>query len=323
MSSSAIASAFANPDIPVELAANILFSMVRSGTPLLIVALGELVCERSGILNLGQEGMMLVGAVIGFIVAIHTGSLPLAVGAAAAAGVAMALLFGAVVIDLAANQVAAGLALTIVGTGLSSFLGATYVGRPLVGFAPVAIPVLSDIPVVGRMLFTHDVLVYLGFALFALVYRLLNHSRWGLIVNAVGESPRVAVAVGLPVRRVRYLAVAFGGAMAGLGGGYLSLAYTPFWADRMTTGKGWIALALVVFASWRVGRVILGAWLFGLASILTMVLQALGLSLAGNLLNILPYVATIAVLVILSHNQGRSKLVAPMSLGRPFRTGDS
>lgn len=305
----------------LDLLTNIFYAMVRTGTPLLLVALGELVCEKSGVLNLGQEGMMLFGAVIGFIVALSTGSLWLGVLLAIAAGMLLSLLFAAVALGFNANQVATGLALTIFGVGLSTFVGAAWVGKPLSGFEPIVIPLLADIPLVGRMLFAQDVLIYLSFALFALVTWVLLKSRIGLIIQAVGENPDAASAMGLPVLRVRTLAVLFGGAMAGLAGGYLSLAYTPMWAENMTAGRGWIALALVVFASWRVLRVLLGAYLFGLASILHLVAQGIGLSTPSNLLAMLPYVATIVVLVLLSRDAIKTRLYATVSLGQPWQPG--
>jgi general nucleoside transport system permease protein len=305
----------------LDLLSNIFYAMVRTGTPLLLVALGELVCEKSGVLNLGQEGMMLFGAVIGFIVALSTGNLWLGVLLAMSAGMLLSMLFAAVALGFNANQVATGLALTIFGVGLSTFVGAAWVGKPLTGFEPIAIPLLSEIPLIGRMLFDQDVLVYLSFALFGLVAWVLLKSRIGLIIQAVGENPDAASAMGLPVLRVRTLAVLFGGAMAGLAGGYLSLAYTPMWAENMTAGRGWIALALVVFASWRVLRVLLGAYLFGLASIIHLVAQGIGLSIPSNLLAMLPYVATILVLVLLSRDAIKTRLFAPVSLGKPWQPG--
>ena len=305
----------------LDLLTNILFAMVRCGTPLLLVALGELVCEKSGVLNLGQEGMMLFGAVVGFIAAIGTGSLWLGVLAAMAAGVVLSALFALVALGCNANQVATGLALTIFGIGLSSFVGAAWVGKPLAGFEPVAIPLLGALPVLGKVLFSQDLMVYLSFALFALIAWALLKSRIGLVLQAVGENPDAASAMGLPVLRVRTLAVLFGGAMAGMAGAYLSLAYTPMWAENMTAGRGWIALALVVFASWRVFRVLLGAYLFGLASILHLVAQGVGLAIPANLLAMLPYVATILVLVLLSRDAVRTRLFAPVSLGQPWKGG--
>lgn len=305
----------------IDLISNILYAMVRTGTPLLLVALGELVCEKSGVLNLGQEGMMLFGAVIGFIAATVSGNLWVGVLFACLAGMLLSMLFGFVALKLNANQVATGLALTIFGIGLSSFIGASWVGKPLQGFNPVEIPLLSHIPVIGAMLFKQDALVYVSFVLFAIIAWVMLKSRVGLVIQAVGENPNAASALGLPVLTVRMLSVLFGGAMAGLAGGYLSLAYTPMWAENMTAGRGWIALALVVFASWRVFRVILGAWLFGLTSILHLVAQGLGLDVSSSLLAMLPYVATILVLIILSRDGLRTKLYAPVSLGKPWQPG--
>ena len=300
-----------------DLIANILFATIRMGTPLLIVAIGELVCEKSGVLNLGQEGMMLMGAVVGFMVAFHTDSLIIGFVAAIIAGAIMSLLFALVTLQFYANQVATGLALTILGVGLSGFIGRDYVGEAL-SIATFQIPILSSIPFLGKVFFSHDLLVYLSIGLAITVYWLIKSTRAGLILKAVGESPESAQSLGLPVLKVRYIAIIFGGAMAGLAGGYLSLIDTPLWAENMTAGRGWIALALVVFASWRVERAVLGAYLFGFMSIMHLVLQSLGLSVPSNLLATLPYVATIVVLVLLSRNQQRIKLFAPMSLGKSF-----
>jgi ABC-type uncharacterized transport system permease subunit len=301
----------------MDLIANILFATIRTGTPLLIVAIGELVCEKSGVLNLGQEGMMLMGAVAGFIVAFHTDSLAVGFLAAIIAGALMSLLFGVVAMQLYANQVATGLALTILGVGLSAFIGRGYVGESLPSM-DFQIPLLSSIPFFGKVLFSHDLLVYFSIVLAVAVYWFFKSTRAGLIVKAVGESPESAQSIGLSVLKVRYCAVVFGGAMAGLAGGYLSLLDTPLWAENMTAGRGWIALALVVFASWRVERAVFGAYLFGFMSIMHLVLQSFGLSVSSNLLATLPYVATIVVLVFLSKNQARIKLFAPMSLGKAF-----
>ena len=306
----------------IDLITNIVFAAIRTGTPLLMVALGELVCEKSGVLNLGQEGMMLMGAVSGFIAAFHTGSIAAGFLAAIIAGIGMALLFGCVALSLNASQVASGLALSIFGVGLSGFVGSNYVGKPLEGLGALAIPGLSDIPLLGQAFFSHDILVYLSVLLCGLVYYFFKRTHAGLIVKAVGESPTSAQAIGLPVLAVRYLAVMFGGAMAGVAGAYLSLVYTPLWADNMTAGRGWIALALVVFASWRAERVILGAYLFGAASIMHLVLQDYDLAISPNLLATIPYVTTILVLVALSTNQARVKLHTPASLGKAFHRSD-
>jgi len=302
----------------IDLIANILFATIRTGTPLLIVALGELVCEKSGVLNLGQEGMMLMGAVIGFIAAVNADSLTAGFICAILAGIAMSLIFGFITMNLNANQVATGLALTIFGTGLSGFVGLNYVGVAVEGVEAMVIPGLASIPLLGQALFSHDIFVYLSIIMCVAVYFFFKSTRAGLIVKAVGESPESAQAIGLSVLKVRYLAIMFGGGMAGLAGAYLSLVYTPLWADNMTAGRGWIALALVVFASWRVERLLLGAYLFGAASIVNLILQGYNVSISPNLLATLPYVATILVLVALSSNQAKIKLFAPVSLGKPF-----
>ncbi|WP_339670936.1 ABC transporter permease [Dasania marina] len=306
----------------IDLIGNILHLTIRAGTPLLIVALGELVCEKSGILNLGQEGMMLMGAVVGFIAGYHSGSVIVGFTCALLAGMAMSLLFGFIAMQLNANQVATGLALTIFGTGLSGFIGLNYVGESLTGLSELSFWGLNEIPLLGHIFFSHDIIVYISIAIAVAVYFFFKSSRAGLIVKAVGESPESAQAIGLPVLKVRYLAIMFGGAMAGMAGAYLSLVITPLWADNMTAGRGWIALALVVFASWRVERVLLGAYLFGFAGILNLVLQGMGVSTSPNLLATMPYIATIVVLVLLSRNQTKIKLFAPMSLGKHFHTSD-
>lgn len=299
----------------------ILAATLRAGTPLILAALGELVTEKSGVLNLGVEGMMLVGAVSAIIATHGTGSYPLGVLAGILAGTAMALLFGVLTLSLRANQVAAGLALTIFGIGLSAFLGLEFRDRPLEGIKPVHIPVLSELPVVGRLLFGHDIVVYLSLALFVAVAWFLRRTRGGLVLRAVGEAPEAAHALGHPVLAVRYAATAFGGAMAGLAGAYLTLAYTPMWSDHMTAGRGWIALALVVFATWNPWRVLLGAYLFGGVTIAQLHLQAQGVAVSSHILSMLPYVATILVLVVISRDATRIKLNAPAALGKPFDPG--
>jgi len=302
----------------IDFITQILFAAIKTGTPLLLIALGEVVCEKSGVLNLGQEGMMLMGAVVGFLAAYTTGSAGLGVIAAILMGSTMSLIFAFLVLHLGANQVATGLALTIFGTGLSAFVGSDVVGQTVQGFQPIIIPVLSDIPVLGKVLFTHDLLVYASIVIAITIAFITNKTRIGLILKAVGENPNAANAIGIKVLRVRYLAVLFGGAMAGLSGAYMSLVYTPMWIENMTSGRGWIALALVVFASWRVGNIVLGAYLFGLASIMHLVLQGMGWSISSNLLAMLPYVATVIVMVIISADQFKEKLLAPRSLGKPF-----
>ena len=302
----------------INLITNILFAMILTGTPLLLVALGEMVCEKSGVLNLGQEGMMLMGAVAGFIAMYHTDNHFLGFVFAMLVGMAMSLLFGFIALHLNANQVAAGLALTIFGTGLSAFLGNDYEGKQITVLPALMETDLQNIPIIGKALFAQNAIVYLSWILIVVVYLFFRYHRQGLSVRAVGEDPTVASNIGLPVMRIRYLSVMFGGAMAGLAGGYLSIAYTPMWTEGMVSGKGWIALTLVVFASWRIERIILGAYLFGFASIMHLVAQGLNWSISSNLLAMMPYVATLVVLVMLSRDKQRLKLFEPMALGKPW-----
>ena len=295
----------------------VLVTIFSAATPLVIAAIGELVTERAGVLNLGVEGMMITGAAAGFAVAILTDSSALGVLGGMAAGVALSSLFGVLVIFLAANQVATGLALTILGTGLSGLIGAGFIGLKREATAHLSIPLLSDLPLVGKLLFGQDFFVYAGWALVVAVAWFLTKSRAGLTLRAVGENHASAHALGIPVRRIRFLAVLFGGACSGLAGAYLSLAYTPFWAPGMTGGRGWIALALVVFASWRPVRAFAGALLFGGATVLQLHAQAASLGVPGQLLTAVPYLATIIALVVLSLRRRRGS-VAPASLGLSF-----
>jgi simple sugar transport system permease protein len=299
----------------------ILAAMVRAATPLVFAALGELVTERSGVLNLGLEGMMLMGAVAAFAVAHGGGGAVLSIAAGAAAGMAMAALFAFLALGLRANQVACGLALSIFGVGLSAFLGKNLVGTPVDALSALPLPGLSQIPVVGKALFDHDALVYLSVLAAPAIHVFLFRSRAGLILRAVGENHDAAHSIGFAVLRVRLLAVLFGGAMAGLGGAYLSLAYTPLWVENMTSGRGWIALALVVFATWRPARVLLGAYLFGGVTILQLHAQNWGIGVSSQILAMLPYLATVAVLVLISRDESKIKLNAPACLGKVFHSG--
>ncbi len=296
----------------------ILITIVAASTPLLIAALGELVAERAGVLNLGVEGMMAMGAVCGFAGAVTFNSTIVGVGLGILVGAAMAALFALVVLGFAANQVGAGLALTIFGLGLSGLIGAPFVGARRDPVEPVVAPILSDIPYVGRALFAQDLFVYASLALTVGVAVFLVRSRAGLNLRAVGENHASAHGLGLPVLRTRFWAVVFGGACAGLAGAYLSLVYTRFWSPGMTAGRGWIALALVVFAAWRPGWALVGAYVFGAASVLQLHAQAAGFGLPGQALSAVPYVATILALVVLSIRRGRTAGGAPGSLGQPF-----
>lgn len=296
----------------------ILAAMFAAATPLLLAALGELVVEKSGVLNLGVEGMMLVGAVCGFAVTVQTGSAVTGFLVAAFAGAATASLFAVLTLFLLANQVATGLALTLFGVGLSALIGQGFVGIPLEGLPKLHIPGLTDLPVVGQALFGQDIMVYLAIAAVPLVHLFLYRSRAGLVLRAVGENHTAAHALGYKVLRIRFFAILFGGAMAGLGGAFLSMDYTPMWAENMTSGRGWIALALVVFATWKPVRAMLGAWLFGGVTILQLHVQGLGIDVPSQLLSMLPYLATVLVLVLISRDVARIRLNAPACLGKLF-----
>ena len=302
----------------MDLVAQLVVLTLAAGTPLVYAALGELVTEKAGVLNLGVEGMMLVGAVVAFIVAANSKSPWLGLGAGMCAGAALSLIFAVVTLTLQANQVASGLALSLFGVGLSAFVGLDYVSVVIEPIRPWAIPGLSDLPVVGKILFGHNPLVYLSLVLFAAIQWFLFKTRAGLILRAVGESPQSAHAIGYPVVRIRYLAVLFGGACAGLGGAYLSIAYNPSWTENMSAGRGWIALALVVFATWKPWRVLAGAYLFGGVTLAQFQAQALGVEIPSQYLSMLPYVATILVLAIISRDAAVIRLNAPASLGKPF-----
>lgn len=287
-------------------------ALIAASTPILLAGIGELVVERAGVLNLGVEGMMITGAICGFIAAHTTGSATVGFVGAALGGAVLSLLFGILTQFLLTNQVPTGLALTLFGLGLSSLLGQGYSGIKAPEVKDINIPLLADIPVLGPILFQHDPIVYLGIALTALVWWFLYRSRGGLILRAVGENHDAAHALGYKVRSIRLLAIAFGGACAGLGGAYLSLVRVPQWTDGITAGYGWIALAIVVFAGWKPIRLMLGAYLFGGVTVLQLNLQAAKVPIPAEYLSMSPYLATILVLVIMS--SGR----APASLGRIF-----
>ncbi len=296
----------------------ILLTLVTAATPLLFAAIGELITEKSGVLNLGVEGMMLMGAVCGFAAWHVSGNAFIGVLGGMAAGMFMASLFAFLVLVLQASQVPTGLALTIFGIGLSALIGQNLVGVAYGGLPKLAVPFLSDIPFFGPLLFNQDALIYLSFIVAFGVIWFMNRSHPGLVLRAVGDSHDAAHAMGYKVIRIRFLAILFGGAMAGLGGAYLSLAYSPLWAENMTAGRGWIALALVVFASWRTSRVLLGAYLFGGINIIQLHAQAMGVDIPSQIMSMLPYLATIVVLVIISRDQAKIKLNAPASLTKPF-----
>ena len=295
-----------------------LLTIITASTPLVFAAVGEIVVEKSGVLNLGVEGMMIVGAISAFAIGVSTGNATLAIIGGAVAGAGVALIFGFLTLYLLSNQVATGLALTIFGLGFSALLGHGFVGKTFPGLPRIEIPFLSDIPLIGPLFFSHDILVNLSVLAVVAVTWVLNKSRVGLLIRAVGENHYAAHSIGYSVNGIRMACVLFGGAMAGLGGTYLSLAYTPLWAENMTAGRGWIALALVVFASWKAWRAFFGAYLFGGLTIIQLHAQGLGTEIAPQFLSMLPYLATVVVLVLISRDSARARLNAPACLGRSF-----
>ena len=297
----------------------LVLTVITASTPLLLSATGELITEKSGVLNLGVEGMMLIGAITGFAVTVSTGSATLGIIAAAIAGMAIALIFAFLTLTLMANQVATGLALTIFGVGFSALVGSGFVGFAIEPLPSLHIPFISDIPVIGPILFGQDFLVYLSIFMVIASGWFLTRTRAGLILKAVGDSHDSAHAIGYNVIRIRYMATLFGGAMSGLAGAYLSLVYTPMWAENMTAGRGWIALALVVFATWRPGRLLAGAYMFGCISVLQLHAQSAGINVPSQFMSMLPYLATVIVLVIISSDVTKIRLNAPACIGKAFR----
>lgn len=287
----------------MDIVLTLLTIIMTAATPLLLAALGEMVTERAGVLNLGVEGMMVMGAVAGFGGAYVTGNPWVGIVTSIFAGMLMSLLFGFLTLTLLANQVATGLALTLLGLGLSALIGESFVGQP-----GIKLPTFSGI----------DPLVLFSLVMVAAVSWFMFRTKMGLVIRAVGNSHTSAHALGYNVIGVRYLSVLFGGAMSGIAGGYLSLVYTPQWVENMTSGRGWIALALVVFASWLPFRILAGAYLFGTISILSFVLQAQGLGIPSQFLSSLPYLGTILALVVISGNKALTRRNTPASLGQPF-----
>ncbi len=301
----------------MELFEAIILSVLAASTPLLIAATGELVTERAGVLNLGVEGMMIVGAACGFGGALLTGSTTVGAICGIAAGTALSLVFALMTLGLAVNQVATGLALTILGIGLSGLIGAGFVGERITPAPQLYIPGLTDIPILGRILFGEDGFVYASLLMVVGVWLFLYRTRSGLIIRAVGDNHVSAHALGYPVLKIRLGAVMFGGACAGLAGAYLPLAYTPFFVPGMTAGRGWIALALVVFSSWRPGRLVIGAYLFGAVTILQLHAQGWGVGIPSQFMSALPYLATVIVLVLISRARAGGS-TAPAALGTVF-----
>ncbi len=304
----------------MEAYALLIAATLNAGTVLAIAALGLLINEKAGVVNLGAEGMMLCAAIAGFATVVHTGNVWLGFLAGMAAGAFLAALFGGLVIWLGTNQYATGLALTLFGTGFSAFAGIKYVQEKLPEQTQYSIPFLGDIPLVGQALFRHHPMVYITIGLvFGLIW-FLYRTRAGLVLRSVGESPESAHALGYPVRRIRLWAVMAGGALCGLAGAYLSTIYTPLWVEGMVSGKGWIALALTTFATWRPARVLLGAYLFGGFTLLQLHLQGAGVEIPSQFLSMMPYIVTIVVLVLISRNSAFIRVNMPASLGKPFST---
>lgn len=303
-----------------EILIPILAAAIRSGTPVLYAVMGEILSERAGVMNLGIEGVMLVGAFAGFAVTLSTGSPALGIAAAFVAGVLLTTVHAFLCIGMGANQVVSGLALSMAGGGMSALLGRDYIGKTISGMMPYKVPILGDIPIVGPLFFNHDVMVYFSYALVAFLFWYIFRTRGGLNLRAVGENPRAADAMGLSVTRARYFYSLLGGGLAGVAGGYLSVVYTQMWVEGMTAGRGWIAVALVIFGIWHPMRAALGCYLFGGIDALQMRMQAAGTSIPAPLLLMLPYLMTLVVLTAISIRKGRGVLLgAPASLGIPFR----
>jgi len=297
----------------------ILAAAVTAGTPILYAALGELLAERSGVINLGVEGMMLIGAVCGFIAAVHFRNPWAGVLASMVAGGMVAFIHAFLTITLRSNQVVSGLALTLFGTGLAGYIGKSYVGIRLPeSFRAVPVPVLSDIPIIGPVLFNHDPLVYISYFIVPALWFLVFRTRAGLNLRAVGENPAAADSVGINVFRTRYIYVIAGGMLAGIGGAYLSLHYVPVWVENMTAGRGWIAVALVIFATWNPANAIWGAYLFGGLDALGLRLQTLNVTVSPYFLKMLPYIFTVLVLILVTRRNMLSRRGSPKALGLPY-----
>ncbi len=306
----------------MESYALLIAATLNAGTVLALASLGLLINEKSGIVNLGAEGMMLCAAIAGFSAVVHSGSDLIGFAAGMGAGALLALVFGVLVIWLNANQYATGLAVSLFGAGFSAFAGISYVQEKIPQRPTFALPYLSDIPFLGAALFQHHPMVYLTVLLALALIWFLYRTRSGLVLRSVGESPEAAHALGYPVRRIRLLAVVAGGALCGLAGAYVSIVYTPLWVEGMVAGKGWIALALTTFATWRPARVLLGAYLFGGVTMLQFHLQGLGVEIPSQFLTMLPYLATIVVLALISRNPLWIRINMPASIGKPFQPGN-
>ncbi|MFK7858958.1 MAG: ABC transporter permease [Granulosicoccus sp.] len=297
----------------------LLAGTMAAATPLLYAAVGETIVEKAGVLNLSIEGMMAVGAATGFVVATLTGSYVQGFAIASIASAALSLVFAVLVLNFLANQVAAGLAVGILGLGISVLIGKNFEGKTIIPLAELDMGWLSELSLIGPILFSHDPMVYAGMALVLISWWVLGHTKLGLVIRAVGESPGAASAIGYPVLIIRALAIMFGGAMAGLGGAYLTLAYTPLWAEGLVAGRGWIVVALVVFGMWRPIRIALGAYLFGAVSLLELFIQGQGFAIPSQLMSAMPYLITIAILAVISRNPRLIRLNHPASLGQVYR----
>lgn len=297
----------------------VLAGTLAAATPLLFAAMGEVVVEKSGVLNLSIEGMMALGAATGFVVATLTGSYVSGFAIAALASALLSLVFAALVLIFMANQVASGLAVGILGLGLSVLAGKEFEGKTIAPLNDLSMGWLSELPLLGDVLFSHDVMVYAGMAAVVFIWWVLGHTKVGLIIRSVGEAPKAASAIGYPVLLIRCLAIAFGGAMAGIGGAYLTLGYTPLWAEGLVAGRGWIVVALVVFGMWRPLRIALGAYLFGAVSLMELFIQGLGFSIPSQFMSALPYLITIIILAVISRDSRLITLNHPASLGQPYR----
>ncbi len=296
----------------------LLAGTLAAATPLLFAAVGEAVVEKTGVLNLSIEGMMAVGAATGFVVATLTGSYVQGFAMAAITSAALSAVFALLVLTFLANHVAAGLAIGILGLGLSVLIGKEYEGKTIIPLQDLDLGALSDLPFIGPVLLSHDVMVYVGMAMVLICWWILGYSRLGLIIRAVGESPSAASAIGYPVLLIRCVAILFGGAMAGLGGAYLTLAYTPLWAEGLVAGRGWIVVALVVFGMWRPLRIAVGAYLFGAVSLLELFIQGQGYAIPSQLMSAMPYIITITILAVISRNPRLIRLNHPASLGQTY-----
>ena len=305
----------------MESTALLIAATLSAGTILALAALGLLINEKSGIVNLGAEGMMLCAAIAGFATVVHTGNSWLGFAAGMAAGALLAAVFGVLVIWLNTNQYATGLALSLFGAGFSAFMGIRYVQEKLPEQSQFSVPFLSDLPLLGTALFRQHPMVYVAMGITVALIWFLYRTRAGLVLRSVGENPESAHALGYPVRRIRFAAVVTGGALCGLAGAYVSVVYTPLWVEGMIAGKGWIALALTTFATWRPARVLLGAYLFGGVTMLQFHLQGLGVDVAPQFLTMLPYVSTIVVLVLISRNPLWIRVNMPGAIGKPFYPG--